>query len=177
MGLVSGDRVRPGAGAAGGPAHAHRLQGGNELRAVRGLACGQDERQRAEPAVGGDVDLAGPPSSEASEEGGIQVDSVSAWEASSFFPRAIPSALLSALFFVAAPFDLALSCSAAAGIRRFVSPSPERRIYRPATHVPNLVSEGQDSVHGAHRISIPFANCELFQQLVADAQCDLVTLI
>jgi hypothetical protein len=61
VGLVPGDRVRAGAGAADEPADPYLVEYGDELRAVCGLARGQDERQRAARAVGGEVDLAGLP--------------------------------------------------------------------------------------------------------------------
>jgi hypothetical protein len=89
FGLIGGDRVRPGAGAADGTADPYLPQHGDELRAVRGLACGQYERQRAARAVGGEVDLAGLPAPGASQEGGIQAESASAPGASSLLPLGV----------------------------------------------------------------------------------------
>ncbi len=57
--LVAGNRVRPGAGAANRATDPYPPQYGDKLRAVRGLARGQDERQRAALPVGSKVDLAG----------------------------------------------------------------------------------------------------------------------
>lgn len=89
-------------------------QGGDELRAVRCLACGQDERQRAALAVGGEVDLAGLPASGSSEEGGLQREFRPTPDASSFFQRGITFGLLPVVHFEAAPFGLTFSSSAAA---------------------------------------------------------------
>ena len=83
--LVPGDRVRPDAGSADGPAYPYLLQDGDELRAVRCLACGQDERQRAALAVGGEMDLAGLPAPGASQEGGLQPEFSPTPDTSSLF--------------------------------------------------------------------------------------------
>lgn len=72
--FVTGDRVRPGAGASDGPAVPYLLQDGDELRAIRVLTCGQDECQRAALAVGGEMDLAGLSTPRASQESGLQPD-------------------------------------------------------------------------------------------------------
>jgi hypothetical protein len=114
VGLVPGDRVRPGAGAADGAADPYLPQHGDELWAVGNLACGQHERQRAALAVGGQVNLAGLPAPGASQEGGLQPEFSPAPDASSLLPLGIDLDLLSVLFFETAPFDLAFSASAAA---------------------------------------------------------------
>lgn len=95
--LVPGDRVRPDTGSADGPAYPCLLQDGDDLRAVRCLACGQDERRRAALAVGGEVDLAGMPASRTSEEGGLQSEFPPTPDASSFFQRGTTFGLLPAL--------------------------------------------------------------------------------
>ena len=114
VGLVPGDRVRPGAGAADGAADPYLPQHGDELWAVRGLACGQHERQWAALAVGGQVNLAGLPAPGASQEGGPQPEFSPTPDASSLLPLGIDLGVLSVLFFETAPFDLAFSASAAA---------------------------------------------------------------
>lgn len=63
VGLVPGDGVGPGAGAADGTWDPDFPQYGDELRAVGRLSGSQDERQRAALAVGGEVDFAGLPAS------------------------------------------------------------------------------------------------------------------
>ena len=92
----------------------HLAQHGDEPGAVRGLACGQDDRQRAAPAVGGEVDLAGLPAPGAAEQGGLQPESAPTPDASSFFPLGVVFGVLPVLFFRAAPFCRAFSSSAAA---------------------------------------------------------------
>ena len=106
-----------------GPRTQYLLQGGDELRAVRCLACGQDERQRAALAVGGEVDLAGLPASGTSEEDGLQPEFPPTPDASSFFQRGITFGLLPVLLFEAAPFDPAFPSSAAAFFRAVTTPS------------------------------------------------------
>lgn len=112
--LVPADRAGPSAGTADGPADPYLLQDGDELRAVGGLARGQDERQWAALPVTGDMDLAGLSTPGASEQGGLQPESASPPDAPSLFPRWVVFGLLSGLFAAAAPFDLAFSASAAA---------------------------------------------------------------
>lgn len=128
VGLVPGDCVRPGAGAADGPADPYLFQDGDELRAVRGLALGQDERQRSALAVGGEVDLAGLPAPGASQEGGLQADSASAPDASSLLTLGICFDILPVSFSGAAPFDLAFFSSSAAAFSRAVRTSSPRCI-------------------------------------------------
>ncbi len=115
--FVSGDCVRPGAGTADGPAHPHPLQDGDELRAVRCLVRGQEERQRAAPPIAGDVNFAGLSAPGASEEGGLQPKVVPAPDVSSFIPLSIVFDPLPGLFVAIAPFTLAFSASVAAFLR------------------------------------------------------------
>lgn len=116
VGFVPCGCVRAGAGAGGGlrPADAHLAQHGDELRAVRGLSRGQDERQGAALAVGGEVDPAGLPAPGASQESGLQTESAPAPGASSLLALGICFGILPVSFFGAAPFDLAFSSSSAA---------------------------------------------------------------
>lgn len=124
VGLVPGDSVRPGAGAADGTADPDLPQYRDELRAVRGLARGQDERQRTALAVGGEVDLAGLPTSGTSQESGLQPEFSPTPDASSLLPLGIALGVLPVLFFEDAPFDLAFSSSAAAFSKAVMVSSP-----------------------------------------------------
>ncbi len=97
----------------GRPTGPYLSQDVDELRAVRSPAHGQDERQRAALAVGGEVDLAGLPASGALEEGGLQPELSSAPDASSVFPRDIGLGFLPGLFSGSVP-ELAFPSSVAA---------------------------------------------------------------
>lgn len=114
VGFVPGNGVRPGARAADGAADPYLSQHGDELWAVRGLARGQDERQRAALAVGGEVNLAGLPAPGASEEGDLQAEGAPTPDASPLLPFGTGLGVLPVLFLEAAPFDLAFPSSAAA---------------------------------------------------------------
>ncbi len=70
--LVSGDRVRPGPGAADRPPHLDLLQDREETRTVRGLPGGEDDGQWAAAPVGREVHLAGQPAPGAAPFGGLQ---------------------------------------------------------------------------------------------------------
>jgi len=114
VGLVPSDRARAGAGAADGLTDSYLVEHGDELRTVRGLSRGQDERQRAALSVRSQVDLAGLPAPRPTEQGGLQPEFPPAPDASSLFPLGIVFGVLPGLFVAAAPFDLAFSSSAAA---------------------------------------------------------------
>lgn len=116
VGLVPGDRVGPGAGAADRPADPDLPQYGDELRAVGGLPLGQDERQRAAPALACDMDLAGLPAPGASEQGGLQAELAAASDAPPLFPLRVTRAIavMPVLSLRAAPFCRAFSASSAA---------------------------------------------------------------
>jgi hypothetical protein len=79
----------PGPGAADRPGHPDFLEDRDELRAVCGLADGQDEDQSAALAVGGDMDLAGLPAPRASEQSCFQAGLVPAPDTSPFLPLGI----------------------------------------------------------------------------------------
>jgi len=93
-------------------------------RAVRGLARGQDERQRTAFTVGGKVDLTGLPAPGTSEKRGLQPESAPAPDASPLFPRGTGFNVLPVSFFEAAPFDPVFSSSAAAFSRAVRTCSP-----------------------------------------------------
>jgi len=114
VGLVPATRVRSSARPADRTADPYLPQHGDELWAVCGLPRGQDERQRATLPVCREVDLAGLPAPGTSEEGGLQPQFAPPPEASPLVPLGIGLGVLPILFFEAAPFDLALSSSAAA---------------------------------------------------------------
>lgn len=122
--LVRGDRARPGAGTADRQADANLVQYGDELRAVRGLPGGQDERQRPAPAVGSEMDLAGQPATGPAEQSLFQTEPVSPADASALFPLRGVSVVLPVVFRLAAPFFRACSCSAAASSRASMTSSP-----------------------------------------------------
>lgn len=122
--LVTGDRVRPGAGAADRSGDAYFLQRGDELRAVGGLSGGRDERERAAIAVGGDVDLAGLAAARAPEQGRFQSESVSSSPVASLLPTRIAAAGSSVLSLLIAPFDGAFPSSAATFSRALSTSSP-----------------------------------------------------
>lgn len=124
VGLVCGDRARPGAGTADGQADADLVEYGDELRAVRGLSGGQAERQRPAPAVGGEMDFAGQAAAGPSEQGLFQAEPVSPADTSAFFPLRPVSGVLSVVFRLAAPFCRVCSCSAAASSRASMTSLP-----------------------------------------------------
>lgn len=122
--LICGDCVRSGAGAADGAADPYLPQHGDELRAVRGLARSQDERQRAARAAGGKMDLAGLPAPGASEESGLQPQISPTPDASPLLSLGISFCVPPVLFFEAAPLALAFSSSAAAFSRAVMTSWP-----------------------------------------------------
>lgn len=110
-------RLRPGGCGGGRAPDPDLLQHRDELRAVGCLPSGQDERQRAALAVGGEVDLAGLPAPRASEEGGLQPEFLLAPDAPPLFPLGIHFCVQSVLSFRVAPFDLFFFSSATASSR------------------------------------------------------------
>ena len=108
--LVSGDRVRPGAGTADRETDPYLVQHGDELRAVGGLPRGERKDERPALAVGGDVDLAGLPTPRTPQQGGLQTEFAASPDASAF---GFDVGLLPDLSLAAAPFDRAFLSSAA----------------------------------------------------------------
>lgn len=94
-----------------------RARHSDELRAVGGLPGGQDERERAALAVGGEADLAGLPTSRASKQSGLQPESVSAPEVAPLVTDGITADGSPVLPLRTAPFDRLLSSSVAANSR------------------------------------------------------------
>ncbi len=115
--LVPGHGGGPGARAADGHPDTDLGQDGNELRAVGGLSGGHHDRQRAAPAVGGEMDLAGQAAPGSAEQGVLQTGSASAAGAAPLFPAGVVCVALSVLFPLAAPFWRACSCSRTASSR------------------------------------------------------------
>lgn len=97
------------------------------MRGVGCLADGQDERQRAALAIGGEVDLADLPAPRTPQESGLQSEFPAAPDASSLLPFGLSFGVPSDLSFQVAPFGLAFSSSAAA-FSRAVSTSSFRCI-------------------------------------------------
>lgn len=122
VGLVSGHGIGPGSGTADWPADPDLLQHGDELQAVGGLPLGQDERQRAALALADDADLAGPPASGTSEQGGPQAELASASDAPPLLPLPVARAALPVLFRRAT-----LSAGPSPPPRRLSSRQPRRR--------------------------------------------------
>lgn len=112
--LVPGDRAGPGAGTSSGSADPDLLEDRDELRAVRGLPCGQDQGQGPAAAVGGQVDLAGLSASRAPEQGGFQAEFAPSPIAPPFGPAGVIGLNVSVLLRRAAPFTRAASASTAA---------------------------------------------------------------